>query len=121
MENNKLLSLLGFAQKAGKLASGDETCELWLKKRKVKLILLASDAAENTLEKWQHVARNNNVPVHVFSDRDTLSHAIGKSNRTVLAVLDTGFARQMVKLIQEYGTDKGDEPGGDEFVKGENL
>lgn len=121
MENNKLLSLLGFAQKAGKLASGDETCELWLKRRKVKLVLVASDAAENTLEKWQHAGRSHKVPVVVISDRDTLSHAIGKTNRTVLAVLDHGFARQLMKIVQASATDKGDEPGGDEFVKGENL
>ncbi len=121
MENNKLLSLLGFAQKAGKLATGDETCELYLKRKKVKLILLATDAAENTLEKWKWAGKGNNVPVYAIADRETLSHAIGKANRTVVAVLDSGFARQMEKLMRESGTDKGEEPGGDEFVKGKNL
>lgn len=121
MGNNKLLSLLGFAQKAGKLATGDETCELYLRRKKVKLILLASDAAENTLEKWQRAGKSNNVPVFVIADREELSQAIGKVNRTVVAVLDSGFAKQLVKLTGETGTDKGEEPGGDEFVKGKNL
>lgn len=121
MENNKLLSLLGFAQKAGKLATGDETCELYLKRKKVKLIILASDAAENTLEKWQRAGLNHHVPILVIADRDTLSQAIGKVNRTVVAVLDSGFAKQLEKLMRESGTDKGEEPGGDEFVKGKNL
>lgn len=121
MGNNKLLSLLGFAQKAGKLASGDETCELWLKRHKVKMIIVASDAAENTIEKWYRAAEANNVPIYTAADREALSRAIGKANRTVLAILDRGFARQAEKLIGEIGTDKGEEPGGDEFVKGKNL
>lgn len=121
MKNNKLLSLLGFAQKAGKLATGDETCELYLKRKKVKLILLASDAAENTLEKWKRAGQSNKVPVVVIADREVLSSAIGKVNRTVVAVLDSGFAKQLEKLMRESGIEKGEEPGGDEFVKGKNL
>lgn len=121
MENNKLMSLLGFAQKAGKLATGDETCEIYLKRKKVKLILLASDAAENTLEKWKRAGLNHHVPIVVIADRETLSNAIGKVNRTVLAVLDAGFAKQMKKLMRESGIEMGEEPGGDEFVKGKNL
>lgn len=121
MENNKLLSLLGFAQKAGKLATGDETCELYLKRKKVKLILIASDAAENTLDKWRQAGSRYGVPVHVVADRDTLSKAVGKVNRTVLAVLDNGFARELEKHLRASGTEKGEEPGGDEFVKGKNL
>lgn len=121
MGNNKLLSLLGFAQKAGKLATGDETCELYLKRKKVKLILLASDAAENTLDKWQSAGKHHNIPVGVIADREALSQAIGKVNRTVVAVLDSGFAKQLEKLMRESGTDKGEEPGGDEFVEGKNL
>lgn len=121
MENNKLLSLLGFAQKAGKLATGDETCELYLKRKKVKLILLASDAAENTLDKWLRTANTHNVPAYIIADREALSQAIGKVNRTVVAVLDSGFAKQLEKLMRESGIDKGEKPGGDEFVKGKNL
>lgn len=121
MENNKLLSLLGFAQKAGKLATGDETCEIYLRRKKVKLILLASDAAENTLEKWQRAGAVHKVPVYVIGDRESLSEAIGKVNRTVLAVLDSGFAKQMEKLMRESGIEKGEEPGGDGFVEGKNL
>jgi len=121
MENNKLLSLLGFAQKAGKLATGDETCELYLKRKKVKLILIASDAAENTLEKWRRAGQNHNVPVVVIADREVLSNAIGKVNRTVIAVLDSGFAKQLEKLMRESGIEKGENPGGDGFVEGKNL
>lgn len=121
MENNKLMSLLGFAQKAGKLATGDETCELYLKRKKVKLILIASDAAENTLDKWRRAGRSNKIPTAVIADREVLSNAIGKVNRTVIAVLDSGFAKQLIKLLGESGIEMGENPGGDGFVEGKNL
>lgn len=108
MKNNRLTTILGFAQKAGKLSSGDETCELYLKKRRIKLIILASDAAENTKERWLGLGKAYSVPVLILLDRETLSHAVGKANRTVFGVMDAGFAGQVKKLISEPGTEQGE-------------
>ena len=44
------------AQKAGKLASGDFAVKTALKTGKVKLLVVATDAAENTKKELKHLA-----------------------------------------------------------------
>ena len=48
MMQDKAYSFLGLAAKAGKLISGDETCERALKAGKVHLVIVSEDASGNT-------------------------------------------------------------------------
>ncbi len=50
MKNNmeKLHSLLGLAMRAGKLVSGEDGTMLDLKKNKLNLVIVATDASNNT-------------------------------------------------------------------------
>ena len=53
MNEDKVLNLLGLAQRAGKLCSGDFIVEKAMKKKTPKLVLLAGDcAANNEKNKW---------------------------------------------------------------------
>ena len=62
--NNKVLSLLGLATKAGKIASGEFSTEKSVKSGKGFLVLVAADASENTKKKfWENSAARNFVPV----------------------------------------------------------
>jgi len=47
MNEDKVLNLLGLAQRAGKLSSGDFIVEKAMKKKTPKLVLLAGDCAAN--------------------------------------------------------------------------
>ena len=51
---NKIYSLLGLCQKAGKIVSGEVGCEAAIKNKTAKLLLLAEDASENTKKKFQN-------------------------------------------------------------------
>ena len=51
--NNKVLSLLGLATKAGKVASGEFSTEKSVKTGKGFLVLVADDASQNTRKKFQ--------------------------------------------------------------------
>ena len=51
--NNKVLSLLGLATKAGKIASGEFSTEKSVKSGKGFLVLVAADASENTKKKFK--------------------------------------------------------------------
>ena len=44
----KVFSLIGLAMRAGKVVSGDDSTLLELKKGRVKLVLIAEDASNNT-------------------------------------------------------------------------
>ena len=61
--NNKVLSLLGLATKAGKIASGEFSTEKSVKSGKGFLVLVAADASENTKRNWENSAARNFVPV----------------------------------------------------------
>lgn len=95
---NKLLNMLGFAQKSGNLVSGENTVEMYLPKKKVSLLIIAGDASENTKSKFEQLALRYNVPFIIWGDREILSHAIGKYNRAVYGVMNKKFSREIRKL-----------------------
>lgn len=48
-----ILTLMGFAQKAGKLAAGDAAVDNFLQKGKVALLILSEEVSENKKRDWQ--------------------------------------------------------------------
>ena len=61
--NNKVLSLLGLATKAGKVASGEFSTEKSVKTGKGFLVLVADDASQNTRKKFQNMCDFYEVPL----------------------------------------------------------
>ena len=51
MKNNRVLSLIGLATKAGKTVSGEFSTEKSVKTGKGLLVIVAEDASENTKKK----------------------------------------------------------------------
>ena len=66
--NNKVLSLLGLATKAGKIASGEFSTEKSVKSGKGFLVLVAADASENTKKKFRNMCEFYEVPVYFLAD-----------------------------------------------------
>ena len=52
----RIYTFLGFAQKAGKLASGENTVEAKMKDKGAKLVIVAEDAPEHTKERFQRLS-----------------------------------------------------------------
>ncbi len=98
MENKKILSMLSLCQRAGKLSSGENTCEKLIKSGDVLVIIIAVDASDNTKEKFKNKALYYELPAYLFGTREELGRAIGKNFRAVLAVCDENFAIK----IKEY-------------------
>lgn len=86
------LNLLGIAFKAGKLVHGTDLTLSAVRQNKVKLLILASDASENTKKQVRDKAAFYQVEVMDIFPSDALSKAIGKRNRMVLGILDKGIA-----------------------------
>lgn len=97
MNENKIMSYLGLATKAGKLASGEFMTEKSVKEGKAKLVIVAEDASDNTKKMFQNMCEFYHVPIHIMSDKESLGHGIGKQFRASLAVLDQGFADAIEK------------------------
>ena len=93
MKRDKVLSLIGLATKAGRTASGEAMTESEIKSGRAFLVIVASDASENTKKKFRDMCKFYRVPIYFYGDKDTLGHAMGKEFRASLAILDEGFAK----------------------------
>lgn len=97
----KTLSLLGLATKAGRIASGEFQTETAVKDGTAKLVLVASDASDNTKKLFCDKCSYYGVPVYVYGTKEALGAAIGKEYRASVAVLEEGFAKAVQKKIIE--------------------
>ncbi|WP_053957393.1 L7Ae/L30e/S12e/Gadd45 family ribosomal protein [Inediibacterium massiliense] len=98
---NKIFSFLGLAQRSGQLVTGEDTCTLYAKKKAIQLIIIPQDASENTKKKFKDMANHRNIPFLIYANRESLSKAVGKSNRTVYGIKDKGFATKILSLVQD--------------------
>lgn len=99
MNQPQWMSLLGLANRARKLISGEELVIKEVRNAKAKLVILSNDASNNTEKKITDKCSYYNVPVVKVEDRNQLGHAIGKDARVVIAVLDEGFAKKLRTLL----------------------
>ncbi len=100
MNENKVYSLLGLCQKAGKLVSGEFAVENAIKSGSACVVIVSSDASENTAKKFRDKCDYYSVPIFAFGNKEMLGHAIGKEVRTSIAITDNGFAKTLQKNLQ---------------------
>lgn len=95
MDNNRLAFALGMAQKAGKAASGDFAVRSALKSGRVKLLIIATDTAPNTKKDLYYMAQQFRVETIEAGTKAELGYAIGKAQRTAVAITDVNFAKML--------------------------
>ncbi len=100
MKQDKALSMIGLAQRAGKVVSGEFSTEKAVKTGKAWLVVVAGDSSDNTKKMFTNMCEFYQVPVYFYSDKNTLGHAIGKEFRASLAVTDENFSKQIIKHIE---------------------
>ena len=103
----KVLSLFGLAARAGRIASGEFQTEAAIKDGTAKLVVVAEDASANTKKLFHDKCSFYKVPVFTFGTKEELGHAIGKEFRASLAVLDEGFANEMMKKMEDCQDNNG--------------
>ena len=103
MRASKTASLLGLATKAGRLVSGEFLTEKAVKSGKAALVIVASDASDNTKKMFTNMCAYYKVPIYLFGTKDELGHAMGKEFRASVSVEDAGFAKSMAGLMNVNG------------------
>ncbi len=96
---NKIYSMIGLAAKAGSVVSGEFSTEKAIKNKKACLVILASDASENTRKHFSDMCAYRDIPIRVYGGKQELGKAIGKDLRGSLAVTNLGLADSIRKLI----------------------
>ena len=95
----KQLLLFGLMKKAGRLSVGDEPVTDALTFGSARVMALASDAAENTVRRFERLAEEVGVPVvHLRATKKELGESLGRASAAVIAVCDIGFAARFLEL-----------------------
>jgi len=99
MNNQKILNLLGLANRARKITLGEEFVLKELSKNQDNLVFLASDAGKNIKNKIVKKTDYYSVILIDSFTTDELSKAIGKENRKVILVSDKGFNNKFKEYL----------------------
>ncbi len=105
MRPDPVLQLLGLAQKAGGVKSGEFMTESTIKEGKSFLCIVAADASDNTRKQFKDMCSYHQVPFLLYSDKESLGHAIGKEFRASLSITNENLAKQILKKATNGGSD----------------
>ena len=102
-----VLSLLGLALRGGRLAVGEEPAALAARAGQARLLLLASDAAGNTLRRAEHLAAGGHCLwlVTPFSKAE-LGGALGRGSAAIAALTDTGLAAAVAERLAQMDPER---------------
>lgn len=99
---DKLLNLIGLAKKAGKLEVGEEPVGAAARSKHARLILIASDAADNTRRRALHFGEAGEcICLEIPPTKEDLGRALGRTSCALLALTDIGFAEAIAKKLAE--------------------
>ncbi len=96
-----ILNFLGLANRAMKIASGEETVLKKIQSREAVLVIIAEDASIQTQKMFIDKCTYYQVDYTIFASKDRLGYAIGKSPRSACAVIDKGFAKKLLSMIEQ--------------------
>jgi ribosomal protein L7Ae-like RNA K-turn-binding protein len=101
MMKNKMLSYLGLAMRAGKLVTGDEGVLKAVRQGQANLVVLAEDASANAQKKYRDKCQSYQIPLIECCTRYELGSSIGKAERVVIAVTDSGLAQMIERCLEK--------------------
>ncbi len=107
MKQNKILSMLGLAARAGAVASGEFMTEKAVKGGKAWLVIVGEDASGNTKKMFLNMCDFYGVPCRIYGSKEELGHAIGKEMRASVAVTNEGFANSLIGHLEAAGVKEG--------------
>lgn len=100
MDSRNILSLLGLALRGGNLAVGEEPVEAVARARDARLLLLASDAADNTRRRTVHFSEAGQcLWLQIPCTKAELGRAVGRTSVALVAVTDIGLANAVARRL----------------------
>src|SRR5699024_8774665 len=102
MTIEKIVNFLGLAMRAGKVKTGESVILNDIKKNRLKLVIIATDASNNTNTKFKRKCERYHISFRIYGKRAELGQALGKAERVNIGITDQGFAKKLVSMIDEY-------------------
>ena len=101
MKNDRVLSMIGLAERSRNVVSGEFSTDKAIKEYKAKLVIAGTDASDNTKKAFRNSCEYYKVQYYEYSTKEELGHGMGKELRAVLAITDEGFAKSIMKLLND--------------------
>ena len=103
---DKVVNLLQFARKAGRLSYGTHATEWAIESKKAALVCVANDISEKSVKELRFKASKNGIEVLVLKNTTTedLAAALGK-RCGIVAVCDKNFAEAIIDKTGGESTD----------------
>lgn len=106
MQQDRILSTISLATKAGKTVSGEFSVEKAVKEGNASLVVVSAEASDNTKKKFRNMCTFYNKPLYFYGTKEALGHFMGKEFRASLAVTDEGLAASIEKQLTLAGIDR---------------
>jgi len=103
--NDKILGMIGLAVRAGKVAFGVFMTEKALDEGRAKLVVASEDIGASNRRKIEGKCKNCGIELIFYSDKASLSRAVGKKDVPAVAICDEGFADSILKKYSRQKPD----------------
>jgi len=88
--------MLSLSQRAGKIAVGERKCEMALQSGDAALVIIASDASDNTKKKFEQKTFFYETKCLETGTKEEIGSAIGRDGISVVALKDQKMADQII-------------------------
>lgn len=106
MNSRKVCAYLGFAARSRNLVTGYNTCILMMERRKIKLLIITEDLADNTVKKMLQQCGRYKIEYRIFGKSDELAHAAGKPGKGLFGITDSHFAKIICEEIDKAQSER---------------
>jgi ribosomal protein L7Ae-like RNA K-turn-binding protein len=109
--DSRIMGMLGFARRAGKVNFGFDSVLKEIAIGKVKAVLLSADASPRTSAKIKEACEECRIKLAILTiSKEQLGHSIGREDTAVVAISDRSFAKRILELANSdlQKTDAGD-------------
>ncbi|WP_076347095.1 L7Ae/L30e/S12e/Gadd45 family ribosomal protein [Alicyclobacillus vulcanalis] len=101
-DRETILGLLGLARRAGVVIDGQKRVLDAVRTRRAHLVMIAEDAGDNGRKKLTDKAASYGIQVVAFGTKAEIGRAIGRDTSGAVAVVEPGFAREIVARLGEF-------------------
>ncbi len=97
----RISGYLGLAARGRMLESGEFSVEKAVRSGRAKLVVVASDASDNTKHKFHSLCEVHKVPCIELLTRESLGHLIGREFRASCALTDRNLSDAVIRIIEQ--------------------
>ncbi|WP_237700047.1 L7Ae/L30e/S12e/Gadd45 family ribosomal protein [Alicyclobacillus acidocaldarius] len=101
-DKESILGLLGLARRARAVIDGQKRVLDAVRTRRAQLVMIAVDAGDNGRKKLMDKAASYGIQVVCFGTKAEIGRAIGRDTSGAVAVVEPGFAREVLARLGEF-------------------